>query len=48
MNEMEDLWLSITETCKYLGGSNDTVYKWIDKHGMPGPPHGAFLEVQER
>ena len=32
---MEDRWLSITEICKYLGVSNDTVYKWIDKHGMP-------------
>ena len=35
MVEMEDRWLSITEMCKYLGVSNDTVYKWIDKHGMP-------------
>lgn len=36
MAEMEDRWLSISEICKYLGVSNDTVYKWIDKHEMPG------------
>ena len=35
MVEMEDRWLSITEICKHLGVSNDTVYKWIDKGGMP-------------
>lgn len=35
MNEMEDRWLSITEICKYLGVSSDTVYRWIDKYGMP-------------
>ena len=27
MTEMEDRWLSITEICKHLGVSNDTVYK---------------------
>lgn len=34
MNEMGVRWLSITVICKHLGVSNDTVYKWIDKHGM--------------
>ena len=27
---IEDRWLSVEEICKYLGVSNDTVYKWID------------------
>ena len=35
MAEMEDRWLSMREICKYLGVSNDTVYKWINKHAMP-------------
>lgn len=53
MNEMEDCWLSITEICKYLGVSNDTVYKWIDKHGMPVHRRGRLWkfkknEVDER
>ncbi len=26
---IEDRWLSVEEICKYLGVSNDTVYKWI-------------------
>jgi excisionase family DNA binding protein len=42
MNEMEDRWLSITEICKYLGVSNDTVYKWIDKHGIPAHRMGRL------
>ena len=45
MNEMEDRWLSITEICKYLGVSNDTVYKWIDKHGMPAHRMGRLWKV---
>lgn len=35
MAEMENRWLSVGEISKYLGVSNDTVYRWIDKHGMP-------------
>ncbi|MDQ7011066.1 MAG: excisionase family DNA-binding protein [Mariprofundaceae bacterium] len=23
------------EICKHLGVSNDTVYKWINRYGMP-------------
>ena len=53
MVEMEDRWLSITEICKHLGVSNDTVYKWIDKHGMPAHRMGRLWkfkkdEVDER
>ena len=32
MKGIEDCWLSITEICKHLGVSNDTVYKWLDRH----------------
>ena len=35
MAEINDRWLSVDEICKYLGVSKDTVYKWIEKHGMP-------------
>ena len=35
MAEMEDRWLSISEICKHLGVSKDTVYKWIDEHKCP-------------
>ena len=35
MTEFEDRWLSVEEICQYLGVSNDTVYRWIDKRSMP-------------
>ncbi len=47
MNEMEDRWLSITEICKYLGVSNDTVYKWIEKHGMPAHRMGRLWKFKK-
>ncbi|MDZ7581752.1 MAG: excisionase family DNA-binding protein [Deltaproteobacteria bacterium] len=50
MNEMEDRWLSITEICKHLGVSNDTVYKWIDKHGNGPRPNrmGRLWKIYEK
>jgi len=47
MAGMEDRWLSITEICKYLGVSNDTVYKWIDKHGMPAHSMGCLWKFKK-
>ena len=47
MVEMEDRWLSITEICKYLGVSNDTVYKWIDKHRMPAHRMGRLWKFKK-
>jgi excisionase family DNA binding protein len=35
MIELDDRWLSVSEIAKYLGVSNDTVYRWIDKQMMP-------------
>ncbi|WP_417516536.1 methylation-associated defense system helix-turn-helix domain-containing protein MAD1 [Marinobacter sp.] len=35
MTELDDRWLSVSEIAKYLGVSNDTVYRWIDKQTMP-------------
>jgi len=40
MAEMEDRWLSVDEIGKYLGVSSDTVYKLIDRHGMPAHKGG--------
>jgi excisionase family DNA binding protein len=47
MNEMEDRWLSITEICKHLGVSNDTVYKWIDRHEMPAHRMGRLWKFKK-
>jgi len=32
---MEDRWLSADEICEYLGMGRDTIYKWIEKKGLP-------------
>lgn len=47
MNEMEDRWLSISEICKYLGVSNDTVYKWIDKNKFPAHRMGRHWKLKK-
>ncbi|MFH0725782.1 MAG: helix-turn-helix domain-containing protein [Pseudomonadota bacterium] len=47
MTEMEDRWLSINEICKYLGVSNDTVYKWIDKYEMPAHRMGRLWKFKK-
>lgn len=43
---MSDRWLSITEICEHLGVSNDTVYKWIDKNGMPAHRMGRLWKFK--
>ncbi len=47
MVKMEDRWLSIGEICKYLGVSNDTVYKWIDKYKMPAHRMGRLWKFKK-
>ena len=47
MTELEDRWLSINEICKYLGVSNDTVYKWIDGHDMPAHRMGRLWKFKK-
>ena len=47
MTEMEDRWLSINEICKYLGVSNDTVYKWIDRNSMPAHRMGRLWKFKK-
>jgi len=46
MSEVEVRWLSIKEICAHLGVSNDTVYKWIDKHGMPAHRLGRLWKFK--
>ncbi len=47
MSELEDRWLSVEEICKYLGISNDTVYRWIDKRGMPASKVGRLWKFKK-
>jgi len=44
---MENRWLSITEICKYLGVSSDTIYRWIDRFRMPAHRAGRLWEFKK-
>ena len=44
---MEDRWLSVDEISKYLGVSNDTVYRWIDKYAMPAHRMGRLWKFKK-
>jgi excisionase family DNA binding protein len=47
MPNLEYRWLSIHEICEHLGVSSDTVYKWIDKHGMPAHRMGRLWKFKK-
>ena len=47
MTEMEDRWLSMDEMCRYLGVSSDTVYRWIDRFGMPAHRMGRLWKFKK-
>ena len=44
---MDDRWLSVEDICTYLGVSRDTVYKWIDKMGMPAHRAGRLWKFKK-
>lgn len=43
---MEDRWLSVDEIATYLGVKRDTVYKWIDRKGMPAHKAGRLWKFK--
>jgi len=47
MVEMEDRWLSVAEMSKYLGVSNDTIYRWISERNMPGHKIGRLWKFRK-
>ena len=47
MAEKEDRWLSVEEICKYLGISNDTIYKWINDKTMPAHKVGRLWKFKK-
>jgi len=47
MAEMEDRWLSVGDICTYLGVSNDTVYRWIEKQDMPAHRVGRLWKFKK-
>lgn len=45
-NVADDRWLSVEEIAVYLGVKRDTVYKWIDRKGMPGHKVGSLWKFR--
>ena len=44
---MNDRWLSVDDICAHLGISRDTVYKWIDRKGMPAHRVGRLWKFKK-
>jgi excisionase family DNA binding protein len=44
---IEDRWLSVDEIAEYLGVKRDTVYKWIDRKGMPAHKAGRLWKFKK-
>jgi excisionase family DNA binding protein len=47
MENMTDRWLSINEISLYLGVSSDTIYKWIEKKGLPAHKIGRLWKFKK-
>lgn len=48
MTSKDDRWLSLNEICNFLGVSNDTVYKWIHKGGLPAYRVGRLWKFKRK
>ena len=44
---MEDRWLSVDEIALHLGIKRDTVYRWIDRFGMPSHRMGRLWKFKK-
>ena len=46
MAEVEDRWMSVDEIRRHLGVSDDTVYRWIERHVMPAHKMGRLWKFK--
>lgn len=44
---MEDRWLSVEEIAAHLGVKRDTIYKWIDRKGLPAHKVGRLWKFRK-
>ncbi|WP_449405570.1 helix-turn-helix domain-containing protein [Marinomonas maritima] len=44
---MTDRWLYINEISQYLGVTSDTIYKWIEKKGLPAHKIGRLWKFKK-
>lgn len=42
----DDRWLSVDEIAAYLGVKRDTIYKWIERKGMPANKVGRLWKFK--
>ena len=43
---MPERWVSVQDVADHLGVNKDTVYKWIDSHGLPPHKVGRLWKFQ--
>ncbi|MCP5413600.1 MAG: helix-turn-helix domain-containing protein [Chromatiaceae bacterium] len=43
----DDRWLSVDEIATYLGVKRDTIYKWIERKGMPASKVGRLWKFRK-
>jgi excisionase family DNA binding protein len=43
---LADRWLSVDEIAEYHGVKRDTVYKWIDRRGLPAHKVGVLWKFK--
>ncbi len=43
---MTERWLSVAEIAEHLGVKRDTVYKWIERKGMPAHKVGRLWKFK--
>ncbi len=44
---MDERWISVAEIAAYLGVKRDTIYKWIDRKGMPAHKVGRLWKFKQ-
>jgi excisionase family DNA binding protein len=44
----DDRWLSVDEIATYLGVKRDTIYKWIERKGMPAHKVGRLWKFRKK
>lgn len=43
---MDNRWVSVEEVARHLGVARDTVYRWIEKRGLPAHRVGRLWKFQ--
>jgi len=45
--EMDDRWLSVEEIAEHLGVTKDSVYRWIERRGLPSHKVGKLWKFKK-